>query len=91
MLLEVHDKLGNQWREIAKHLPGRTENSVKNRWHSAKLALRRKQAAKAAENAAAANAAAAAANAAAANIGAPAANVGAPAANVVPNPNQASA
>jgi hypothetical protein len=39
-LLETQAKYGNQWREIAKHLPGRTENSAKNRFHS--LAKRKK-------------------------------------------------
>ncbi|KAL0385084.1 UNVERIFIED_CONTAM: Transcription factor [Sesamum radiatum] len=29
ILIDVHAKVGNKWAEIAKSLPGRTENSIK--------------------------------------------------------------
>ncbi|KAJ1686436.1 hypothetical protein LUZ63_017826 [Rhynchospora breviuscula] len=36
LLVEAHMKYGNRWAEIARHIPGRSENSIKNHWNATK-------------------------------------------------------
>ena len=42
-ILDLHAKLGTRWAEIAKSLPGRSDNSVKNRWYSTCSRILRQQ------------------------------------------------
>mmetsp|Transcript_42077 Transcript_42077/g.80489 ORF Transcript_42077/g.80489 Transcript_42077/m.80489 type:complete len:92 (+) Transcript_42077:2698-2973(+) len=43
LLVALHMKVGNQWAVLAKMMPGRSPNAIKNRFHATRRKLERSQ------------------------------------------------
>ena len=41
LLTKLQRSIGNKWTEMSQLIPGRTESSIKNRWHNRKTKQRR--------------------------------------------------
>lgn len=50
IILKLHEQLGNKWSIIAEHLPGRTDNEIKNHWHTSLKKISKQQSSSSTQN-----------------------------------------